>query len=352
MGRASSSVTRAQSSSRVARAIERALGVASAPLAVACSGGVDSVVLAHALRARAARRGGLVALLHVNHGLRGAESDGDEASVARLAQSLGVPFAARRVDPRALVAAAPSSRARPTLQEAARRLRAQALRELARAQGARHVATAHTANDQAETVLLRLLRGSGPEGLGGIAERSADGCFVRPLLAVSRAEIVAYAERYALAWREDPSNRDPRYARARLRHDWLPALADAFNPRLLRALCDLAEAQRRESEWTAERVEREASRRFRSEPDGGLRVTDEDWDADRTPDALARRLARVALHRLGAGRDVSRAHLDRIVAFWRTGRPGRRIELPGGIVLSRDRKGVRIATRLPPEAGC
>jgi tRNA(Ile)-lysidine synthase len=309
-------------------------------------------VLAHSLVQRVSRFDLAVVLAHVNHGLRGAQSDAEEAFVADFAKRLGVACAARRVDAVGRRAGARSSRARPTVQEAARRARADALRGLAAELGAAHVATAHTADDQAETVLLRLFRGSGPEGLGGIAEASADGFFVRPLLRATRAQVLLHARRHALTWCEDPSNADRRYARARLRHGWLPGLARDFNPALLRAIGDLAEAQRRESEWTSTWVDTEARRRFALEPDGSLRVAGAGWDPAETPDALARRLARIALHRMGASRDVSRAHLDRIVRFWRTGRRGRSIELPGALVLSRELQGFRIARGLPPGGGC
>jgi tRNA(Ile)-lysidine synthase len=256
------------------------------------------------------------------------------------------------VAPRALREDAASSRARPTLQEAARRLRADALRDLAAALGATHVATAHTLDDQAETVLLRLLRGCGPEALGGIAESAEDGFVVRPLLAASRAQVLAYARRFRLVWREDPSNADHRYARSRLRHAWLPGLARDFNPGLLRAIGDLAEAQRRESEWTAAWVEHEARRRFLEQPGGALRIESKGWDPGSTPDALARRLARLAMRRMGAGRDVTRAHVERIVAFWRAGRVGTALELPGGLRLARDARGFSLDRNLPSGRGC
>lgn len=288
-----------------------------------------------------------VSIAHVNHGLRGAESDGDEVFVRDFAGALGVAFAAERIDPRARIREAPSSRARPTLQEAARRLRADALRRLATSLGADRIATAHTADDQAETVLLRLLRGSGPAGLGGIPEVSEDGWIARPLLAVSRAGVLAYAQLHTLGWREDPSNANDHYARARLRHAWLPGLTRDFNPRLLRAIGDLAEAHRRESEWIGALVESEASRRFAWHEAGHLCIEAKGWDNDSTPDALARRLARLALHRMGAGRDVTRTHLDRIVRFLRSARPGRSIELPMGLRLARDARGFRLDRHLP-----
>jgi tRNA(Ile)-lysidine synthase len=326
----------------------RVLELEGRAIAVACSGGVDSVVLAHALHESGVR----LSIAHVHHGLRGEDADADAAFVAALAKRLALPFAQRRVDPRARVATAGSSRVRPTVQEAARRLRAEALRDAAGELGADHVALAHNADDQAETVLLRLLRGTGPEGLGGIAERSPDGFFVRPLLGVARREILAHAERRGIEWREDPSNADRRYARARLRHEWLPGLTRDFNPRLLRAIGDLAEAQRRESEWIALRVEQEASRRFAQDASGGLRIGADAWSTDGMPDAIARRLVRLALHRMGCGRDVTRAHIERVVRFLRDGRPGRKLELPGGLVLARDARGFSLARNLPPGTGC
>ena len=329
-----------------------ALGLEGRSIAVACSGGVDSITLAHALHQLADRARLRVSIVHVNHSLRGAQSDADEAFVREFAASLALPCAAERVDPRALVQGAASSRSRPTVQEAARRLRAAALRRLAAQLGADRVATAHTADDQAETVMLRLLRGSGPEGLGGIPEQSPDGTLVRPLLRVSRADVLDHAQCHGLDWREDPSNTDPHYARARLRADWMPGLARHFNPNLLRAIGDLAEAQRRESEWLGVFVEREASRRFAWNEAGQLCIDAKGWEPDATPDALARRLARLALHRLGAGRDVTRAHIDRIVRFWRTAKPGRSIELPGGLELACDAQGFRFGRHLPSRRGC
>jgi tRNA(Ile)-lysidine synthase len=331
------------------------LGLAGRRLAVAVSGGVDSISLLHGLEALARAHGLVLSVAHVHHGLRGAEADADQALVSAAAASLELPFAAERVDPRAAVAAAPSSRERPSLEEAARRLRREALVRLAERLGAERIATAHTADDQAETLLLRLLRGTGPAGLGGIPPSA--GPLVRPLLRTSRAEVLVFARARGLAWREDASNVDPRHARSRLRQAWLPGLRDAFNPRLLRALCDLAETMREESAWAEASVEREAGRRFRTErtEDGTtcLWMEAKDWDRDVLPDAPARRLARRALHQMGAGRDVTRAHLDRMIRFLRRGRVGRAIELPGGLRLARDARGFRLArVGLPSRGAC
>ncbi len=316
----------------------RRLQLGDRSVLVAASGGLDSCVLAHGLAELADRHGLRVVLGHVNHGLRGAQSEADQESVGELAGRLGVPWAAERVEPERLREGR-GSRERPTLQEAARELRYRALRRLADRLGASRLATAHHADDQAETVMLRLLRGTGPDGLAGIPERSADGCLVRPLLRVPRAEIERYARERRIVWREDASNRDERFARNRLRERWLPGLARDFNPRLLRALADLAEAQQRDSEWLAGMVEREAQARIASEG-GWLRIDALDWRA--LPPALSRRLVRLAMERCGAGRHVTRTHLERACAYLGGGRSGSQIELPGGVRLRRDRDGYRM----------
>jgi tRNA(Ile)-lysidine synthase len=334
---------------REVAAAARSLDLPGRRVLVAVSGGVDSVVLFHALHGLAGSLELDLCIGHVNHGLRGQGSEGDEAAVRALAAKYGVPVQVARVDPERLRRGR-ASRDRPTLQEAARRARYDALRAIAGEHRAERLATAHTLDDQAETVLLRILRGSGPDGLGGIPERSSDGFVVRPLLRISREEILAYATAQGLSWREDPSNADPAFARARLRSNWLPGLRDAFNPQLLRAIGDLAEAQRRDSEWIAEIVEGEADRFFTVE-DGGLRIARSGWDA--LPEALARRVVRLALRRTGAARDISRVHLERVVNALRSPRRGSCIELPGGLELTCEHDAFRLRrTPVPGKRKC
>ncbi len=334
------------------RALEsgvRRLGLPGRGVLVAVSGGVDSAVLLHGLASLPPRLGLRLTAGHVNHGLRGAESDADEEFVRGFAARVGVPFVSSRVRPRDLREGV-SCRSRPTLQEACRRLRYDALTAQALEAGLPHLATAHTADDQAETVLLRLLRGSAGDGLAGIPERSPDGRIVRPLLSVTRAEVLDYAARQGLEWREDPSNAAPAYARNRLRTCWLPGLARDFNPRLLRALGRLAEAQRRDSEWMESLVEREAEQRFRVDA-GGISIEAAGWSD--LPEALANRLARWALRRAGIARDVSSVHLARVVGFLCSAVPGRAIELPGQLVLVREKRAFRLAPRrVRPKGAC
>ncbi|HEX4047348.1 MAG TPA: tRNA lysidine(34) synthetase TilS [Elusimicrobiota bacterium] len=199
----------------------------------AVSGGPDSVVLAHWLSVQARRKGLTVALLHVNHGLRGKAAERDAEFVRRLGARLGLRVAVVRADV--------AGRARKDglgLEEAGRKERYRAL--LARARRGRFdaVATGHQLDDQAETLLLHLLRGTSLEGLGGIPPRRplAPGVeLIRPLLPLSRAEIMAYLEVHGLEWRDDRSNRDAKFTRNWVRRDVLPLLearAPGFKDRL------------------------------------------------------------------------------------------------------------------------
>ena len=317
------------------REVARALGaleLRGRHVLVAVSGGLDSVCLFHLLVALESSWQLELSVAHVDHGLRGEAAKADARFVGDLATGLGYRFACEQVEPRALREGG-SSRARPTLQEAARTLRYAALRGMASKLGADVIATAHTADDQAETVLLRLLRGCGPDGLGGIPERSQDGRVVRPVLAVTREALEGYAAERGVRFREDASNAGDDYARNRLRHHWIPQLSSNFNPRLLRTLGNLAEASRRDAEWIDEQVMAEFERR--------VRFADEWIELDRAgwaelPEPLARRVVKRLFERAGAGREQSRSHLLRVLAFLRRGEPaavGSVLELPLGLRL-------------------
>lgn len=197
---------------------ERDLLARDAPVVVGVSGGVDSVALLHLL----VGAGFQPVAVHVNYGLRGAESDADEALVRELCTARDVELHVERAVPDG-----------GNTQEAARNVRYEAFGRLARRTGARAVATAHHRGDQAETLLLNLFRGTGPVGLGGmpVRRRLTPGSaveVVRPLLFATRAAITAYAEACGLLWREDASNREGDYRRTALRHTILPAIEAVF----------------------------------------------------------------------------------------------------------------------------
>ena len=202
---------------------------------VAVSGGPDSMALLHALWEVRERLRLSLEVASIDHGLR-TDAAAEVTMVGERAAALGLPFFPLRVD----VAAARRARA-ASLQDAARTLRLDALAALADAHSAARVALGHQAEDQAETVLFRIVRGTGLPGLAGIPYRRD--CFVRPLLDVRRGEVLRYLRRRSISFIDDPSNADARFARARIRHRLLPALAEE-NPRIVEALVALAAAAR------------------------------------------------------------------------------------------------------------
>jgi tRNA(Ile)-lysidine synthase len=201
---------------------------------VAVSGGPDSMALLHALWELAARLEIRLEVATIDHGMR-PEARAEGELVRARALALELPWHGLHVD----VAAA--RRGRASLQDAARRVRLAALEELAARRGAARVALGHQADDQAETVLFRVVRGTGLAGLAGIPYARAP--FIRPLLDVTRAEVGRYLKRRSIPFVDDPSNADPRFARARIRHGLLPLLAEE-NPRVREALVALATAAR------------------------------------------------------------------------------------------------------------
>jgi len=200
----------------------------------AVSGGADSVALLDVLHELAPALRLALACVHVHHGLR-PEAEADALFVRRLAATLHVPFHLDRV----IVRREPPWEG---LEAEARRARYRALEARALAVGATRVATGHTADDQAETVLMRLLEGAGPRGLAGIAP--ARGALIRPLLDTRRDEILDHLASRGLRWVEDATNRDVRFLRNRLRHDVLPFLTRTVGPRIVESLCRSARLSR------------------------------------------------------------------------------------------------------------
>lgn len=203
---------------------------------VAVSGGADSVALLRGLaEIRLAGPGRLIGA-HLNHCLRGAESDADEQFVVELCRSLGLGCEVGRADA-TLVAAGSDG-----LEAAARTARYCFLQAAAERLGARYVVTAHTADDQAETILHRIVRGTGLAGLAGMPRYRPLGpavTLVRPLLGLRRSDVTAYLAELGQPYREDATNLDAGYTRNRIRHELLPQLARQYNPQVVEALLRL-----------------------------------------------------------------------------------------------------------------
>jgi tRNA(Ile)-lysidine synthase len=214
-----------------------ALDVRDARIVVGVSGGADSVALLTALALVGPALHLELVAAHANHGLRGAESDADQQFVEELCGRLGVLCVAERLQ----WTPHPESR-HETLEEQARRCRYEFLARVARQHQARFVSTAHTADDQAETVLWRLIRGTGISGLIGIAVRrplDEHIILVRPLLHQTRDAVRRWLHDIGQPYREDSSNVDLRFTRNRLRHQIIPLLQE-LNPRVTEALCRLS----------------------------------------------------------------------------------------------------------------
>ncbi len=222
-------------------------------LLVAVSGGADSVALLCALAALRGESPGRLIVAHLNHQLRGEEAAADERFVLELSRRLELPCEVRR-EPVAGRAALSGD----GLEAAARAARYQFFRETAGRFGARHVATAHTADDQAETILHRALRGTGLTGLAGmrrVRPLGSSATMVRPLLELRRADVLAYLDELGQPYRDDATNSNTRFTRNRLRHELLPRLASDFNPQVVDALLRLGRLAGEAQEVVASLVE-------------------------------------------------------------------------------------------------
>lgn len=289
----------------------------------AVSGGADSVCLLHWLKGQAAEQGFTLTAAHFNHRLRGAESDRDAAFVEKLCREWKVPCVVGTGD-----VSGEAQRRGAGIEETARALRYDFLEETAEKLGAGLIATAHNANDNVETMLLHLIRGSGLQGLTGIRPRR--GKLIRPFLTTTRAEILAYLREHSLPHVEDSTNADTAYARNRLRHQVIPLLEE-LNPALISRLSDTVGYLRADNDYlTAQAMA--AVRGAEPTVIGGL-VLPADAIA-RSPDPIAVRAVSTLLGRLGEHQYRS-AHLLSVVDLARSGHPSGSVDLPHGITARR-----------------
>jgi tRNA(Ile)-lysidine synthase len=281
---------------------------------VAVSGGADSVCLLHVL----AGQGLAARVLHVNHRLRGAESDADAEFVIALAERLGLACT---------VHDAPVASGGDNLEQAARNLRLAFFRHVIARGDVDRVALGHTRSDQAETVLFRFLRGSGTAGLAAIRPVTSDG-LIRPLIEIDREDVRSWLRERGIPWREDSSNASLDFARNRIRHQLLPQLARDWNPAILETLAQTADwAQAEELYWQAE-IDRLAAEYLDTSPgDGSVLLRNEALKI--LPLAPARRLVRRAIE-LAKGdlRAIDFQHVQGVLAL-AAGPEGGRTQAPG-----------------------
>jgi tRNA(Ile)-lysidine synthase len=320
-------------------------------LAVGVSGGADSVALLRALKERSGPLGLVLHAAHLHHGLRGAEADADLAFVRELAAELSLPFHEARVD-----TAAEAEAQSETIEEAARRLRYGWFRQLMASGEVEAVATAHTRDDQAETVLAKFLRGAWTEGLSGIhpAVEFPEGRILRPLLAATRAEVEAYLNELGQGWREDLSNRHLTFTRNRIRHELLPLL-EGWNPRLREHLAQMAALARDEEAWWQAELARLAPQFLlpgrAARGGGGSGGDGVAFDITRLAalaPALQRRLLRYAAGQLGATLDFVSTEALRTLDL--TGHAGQKRELAQGLRAERTQRELRLTVGPVAEA--
>ncbi|MFQ5737755.1 MAG: tRNA lysidine(34) synthetase TilS [Acidobacteriota bacterium] len=314
---------------------------------VALSGGPDSVALLLALRSMCQDRGWQIRAAHVNHGLRGQASDGDEAFVRELCRQKNVPL-----DVRTLSGLGPTG---PTnLEGRARQKRYRFFFQLARRQGAR-IATGHTLNDQAETFFMKVARGAGPTGLSGIFpirdNRVEDGAdreparVIRPLLEATRPQVLDYLRRQDQVFRQDASNRDLGLDRNWVRHRLLPAMAQRLNPQIVQTVGRTCHLLREVTEFLEQSGISALEQCRVNDSEGVLNV-----DRLRSlPAILRKEVARLWLKQSrGALIDISYQHVDDVLALLE-GTSGRETSLPGGVRVVREFQSLRLLPGPPPE---
>ncbi len=296
---------------------------------VAVSGGPDSVALVHILCALAPKYALKIAIAHLNHCLRPNESDRDQAFVTALARQLEVPIYAERQDVRRY-----QKSHRLSLEEAARQLRYRFLHRIAAKNGYDKIALGHQSDDNAELVLMFLLRGSGPSGLSGIPPVRND-IIVRPLINLQRSDILHYLETGGLDYVEDSSNRGLQFLRNKIRNRLIPELQAEYNPHLTKALNRLADILDAEEGWIEGLIQPILKATIVLEQPGKLALSVTDLKPQ--PIAIQRRLIRKAILRIkGNLRRIAFAHIEAVLRLAHRGPPSGMLDLPEGIRAWRD----------------
>jgi tRNA(Ile)-lysidine synthase len=317
-------------------------------IGVAVSGGADSVALLLSLLELRERLGVVLSVVHFNHKLRGKASDADEKFVAKLAAKHKLEFHSASAD-----VAKKAKMEHANLEDAARRARYDYFRSLADSGMCTRIAVAHTADDQAETVLAHILRGTGLAGLGAI--HPVAGPIFRPLLSIRRAELRAYLLRKKQTWREDATNRDTKRMRARIRKKLLPLLEKQFQPAIVEHLASLANLAREDEAELQGHAELRVCA-VAKVTEGGLRIPARDIAVPESvfrnhPEkieehegfkidsmAVRKRMVRHIVAKLKAREgQLDANHVDAVLHLARNGQAGRSLALPGGIEVRRER---------------
>jgi tRNA(Ile)-lysidine synthase len=292
---------------------------------VAVSGGPDSVCLLHILHTLKEELGMGLLAAHYDHGLRPGEDASETRFVASLAESMSLPFETEKTG--SLL-----RRKTASLEEAARNARYRFLEKVRKKHRAQKIALAHQLNDQAETVLMRLLRGSGPSGLGGIPP-CRDQVIIRPLIEINRKEVEAYISAQNLSYVIDSSNLQASFLRNRIRLDLLPLL-DKYQPRLVERLAETADILRMEDEYLEQIVGAWVDGESETSPEGTLSVSLRSF-LD-LPPPLKRRAVRHLIERVKKDlRRIGSEHVRSVLAMAEGEKPQSSLDLPGNLCVQR-----------------
>ena len=297
-------------------------GSRTIPVLAAVSGGLDSMCLLHLLTTWGRERNLAVIAAHFNHGLRGAFADRDEAFVQEICAKWGIPCVVGRGDTRAL-----AEREGLSIEEAARKLRYAFLEEQQREQRCTFILTAHHADDNAETMLLNLLRGTGSRGLTGIP--ASRGSIKRPFLRVTREELTAYAEKHGIPHVEDETNQELDAVRNVLRQKVLPVLRE-LNPRAVENMTRTAELLLQDEAFLDRQAEQLMRNRASLEEDRLAELPVEICREDSRA-VVSRAILLLMAHVGGHRQDLSYVHVEAAMKLLYDGRPGQEIALPYGM---------------------
>lgn len=298
------------------------------------SGGPDSVCLLFLLKDLCEEKKNRLSAVHVHHGLRGKEADEDEAFVRELCGQLQVPLTVVSFDVRKR-----AEEEKLTLEEAGRLCRYEAFHREAERLGGAQIAVAHHEDDQAETVLFHLFRGTGLRGLCGMEPVRGD--IIRPLLGVSRKEILDWLKERGIPWRTDSTNEETEYTRNKLRREIFPLVHAEINPRASVHTAELAE-ELRQTERYLERQAEEAFAACVTVQDDGLLADRE--ELLRLDPVIASRVARRMMESMGGLKDIDRVHI-RLILELAEKQTGRKIDLPGGIQAKREYGQIRLSKK-------
>ena len=313
---------------------------------VGLSGGPDSTALAVTLAQIAPSMGVQLIIAHFNHGLRGREANEDERSASRLAKKLGLSFVSRKMDKKAVKKGL-------SPEDFYRQQRYQFFDEVGKSNHAGKIALGHNLQDQAETVLLHLLRGSGLEGLKGIMPLR-DGKYIRPLIEISREEIVSFLDEAGIAYRQDSSNESKLHLRNKIRLELLPYLKKEFNPRIDETLAQMAEILREENKFIKECVDQALKSTCIKKQKNRIILNIEYVNI--LPLAIQRRLLKELLENFSSQKNgIVFLHINSISKLLQSLESGRKICLPYGIEARREYENLileraRVCTKQPEYA--